>query len=261
MSVVALVAFVAAGAGSTLVGVASADGLKGADASSVAVVELFTSEGCSSCPPADIVLSDLAQASDRGIYALAFHVDYWDELGWHDRFASADNTARQQTYAHAFGRREVYTPQMVVGGIEQFTGSDRDRAWAAITRALSRPPNVRISLRLRATGPDAMRVSYEAPGAPIGSMLNVAAVERAVSVSVRAGENAGRTLRHVNVVRAFVTTHVTSESGSVVIELPPSLPRNWADLIAYVQHASTDGSGMPVLGATRLPLTQAGLTP
>jgi hypothetical protein len=254
ISTVAVVVLVAARTGSPPVGEARADEPTGGNASGVAVLELFTSEGCSSCPPAENVLSNLAQSRDRGIYALAFHVDYWDELGWHDRFASPDNTARQQAYAHAFGRRDVYTPQMIVGGTEQFTGSDGDRAVAAITRALSRPPSVRISLRLRSTGPDAVRVSYEARGAPIGSMFNVAAIERAVSVSVRAGENAGRTLRHVNVVRAFLTTRVTSEAGSVVIELPPSLPRKGADLVAYVQRTSVDGSGMPVLGATRSPL-------
>ena len=100
--------------------------------SPVAVVELFTSEGCSSCPPADVLLSKLSAEtakSGSGVYYLAFHVDYWDRLGWPDRFASADYTARQRAYAAAAGTRQVYTPQAVVNGAGKgFVGSDATAA-------------------------------------------------------------------------------------------------------------------------------------
>jgi hypothetical protein len=253
-SVIALMTLAAASAQSRPLSEARAEEPTRQTASGIAIVELFTSEGCSSCPSADLVLSKLAQSEGRGIYALAFHVDYWDDLGWRDRFASPDNTARQQAYAHAFGMTGVYTPQMIVGGTEQFTGSDRDRAAVAVTRALARPPNVHMSVRVRPIGSTAIAVDYEAPEAPAGSVLNLAAIEWAVSTSVRAGENAGRTLRHNNVVRAFLTTRLTSKTGSVVMQLPPSLPRDGAELVAYVQRPSSDGRGMPVLGATHSPL-------
>jgi hypothetical protein len=240
---------------------ARADEPSGGAASRVAVVELFTSEGCSSCPPADEVLGDLARRSDRPVYALGFHVDYWDNLGWPDRAASPDNTTRQRTYAHAFGAGGLYTPQMIVDGTEQFTGSDRAKAEAAVGRALSRPASVRLSVHPRRTGPAAVAVDYEAQGAPPGSVLNVAVVERVVSTSVRAGENAGKTLRHANVVRALVTAPLSSTTGSVALQLPARLPRDGAEVIAFVQRPSADGGGMPVLGAARSPLTPAPAVP
>ena len=98
-----------------------------AEGGGVAVVELFTSEGCSSCPPADDVLNALAadaRTRHTRVFALAMHVDYWDSLGWPDPFASPAMTSRQQDYARSFGVRGLYTPQMVVGGAEEFTGSD-----------------------------------------------------------------------------------------------------------------------------------------
>ena len=92
-----------------------------ASADEVVVVELFTSQGCSSCPPADRILGELAE--DDNVIALAFHVDYWDYLGWKDEFASAAHTKRQRAYAHAKGERTIYTPQIVVGGIDHAVGS------------------------------------------------------------------------------------------------------------------------------------------
>jgi hypothetical protein len=223
----------------------------GATAGGVAVVELFTSEGCSSCPPADGLLADLARADDHAVYALAFHVDYWDDLGWPDRFASPDHTARQRAYARSFGAGGVYTPQMIVGGTEPFTGSDRGHATAAVARALGRPASVRLSVHVRRTGPRSLTVDYEAPAAPLGSMLNVAVVEHVVSTAVRAGENAGKTLHHANVVLAFRAEPLVSPMGSSVLALRTSQLPDDAELIAYVQRITPDSPGMPVLGAAR----------
>jgi hypothetical protein len=223
-------------------------------AKGVAVVELFTSEGCSSCPPADDVLTELARTSERPVYALAFHVDYWDDLGWPDRFASRESTMRQRAYARALGMGGLYTPQMIVGGTEQFTGSDHDRATAAVARALSHPTDVPLVVRAHASGRDTVTVDFEAPGAPTGAVLNVAVVERSASTSVRAGENAGKTLHHANVVRVFLAAPFRVPAGSVVLQVPPSLPRGDAEIIAYVQQSTSDHGGMPVLGATRATL-------
>jgi hypothetical protein len=217
----------------------------------VAVVELFTSEGCSSCPPADATLAELA--SGRDVYALAFHVDYWDDLGWPDRFASAANTARQRAYASTFGARGVYTPQMIVGGREPFVGSDRDHADAAIARALSSAPVVLLTLQARRTG-DTLTVDYTSPGAPAGAALDVAVVERATSTEVRAGENSGRTLKHTNVVRAFTVVPLASPGGSTTLRIPPGLRAQDGEVIAFAQAPATPGTGMPILGAARAPL-------
>jgi hypothetical protein len=224
----------------------------------VAVVELFTSEGCSSCPPADAVLDDLipARPEVRPVYALAFHVDYWDELGWVDRYASFDNTTRQQTYAHSFSTRDMYTPQMIVGGTEAFTGSDRDRADAAIGRSLAHAAAVRVSLHVQQSGQNAVSVAWSAAGAPAGSVLNIAVVERSVDVSVRAGENAGRKLHHANVVRSFVVVPISAPDGVTTVRVPASLRHDDGEVIAYAQRAAQAGGGMPILGAASAQLPE-----
>jgi hypothetical protein len=217
----------------------------------VAVVELFTSEGCSSCPPADRLLAELAESPDRRVYALSFHVDYWDELGWPDRFASRAFTLRQREYARALGVRAIYTPQMVVNGTEEFTGSDRDRAETAVGHALSRRSQVRLEMHPRWTGPDVTTVGYSASEAPAGATLVMAVVERQAVTSVLRGENAGKTLRHENVVRSLVAVPLTAATGSVVVQVPPSMARPAAELIGWVQREPAFVGGAPVLGAAR----------
>ena len=248
----ALAALASCRSGAASVNEARADEPSGADGA-VAVVELFTSEGCSSCPPADEVLASLADSGDRRIYPLAFHVDYWDELGWPDRFASHANTARQRAYSRALDVRGVYTPQMVVGGTEEFTGSDRGRADASLARALSHPAKVRLSIQPRFTSQDAATVDYTVSEVPAGAVLNVAVVERRVTTSVRSGENAGKTLRHANVVSGFVSVPLTARTGSVMVHFPASLSRDQAELTGFVQR-ETLAAGWPVLGAARAPL-------
>jgi hypothetical protein len=227
---------------------------RAAGAGAVAVVELFTSEGCSSCPPADAVLADLAGAEARGVFALAFHVDNWDGLGWPDRFASPQATARQRDYARAFGGEGMYTPQMIVDGADEFTGNSRDHADAAVAHALARPVGAQLSVVPRRTGSDAISVDFVAAGVPVGSRLTVAVVQRSATTKVRSGENAGRTLRHANVVRAFVALPITGSTGSTAIAVRPALAREEGEVIAFVQRASEGSRGMPVLAATSAPL-------
>ncbi len=222
----------------------------------VAVVELFTSEGCSSCPPADRLLGELAASSPDRVYALSFHVDYWDDLGWPDRFASSAYTDRQQTYARLLGVRGLYTPQIVVNGAEELIGSDRDRAAAAIARALATPARLRLVLHPRWTAPNVVTVDSEASGLADGASLFLALVERQAVTSVPRGENAGKTLRHENVVRSLASVPFVTARGSVVVRVPSSLVPAGAELIGWVQHAPTLAQGMPVLGAARASLPE-----
>jgi hypothetical protein len=226
----------------------------------VAVVELFTSEGCSSCPPADGVLAELSRQGTDGslpVFAIAFHVDYWDDLGWRDRFASPQLTARQYAYRRAFGARGMYTPQMIVDGREQFVGSDRDRAMGSVDEALARPAAATVSLHARARGADAVVVDYDVAGAPAGAVLTIVAVDRSATVSVGAGENAGRTLHHTDVARALATLPLTLHSGTQVLYVPSGAARD--AVIAFVQLPGDGPGGMPILGAARATLTP--LTP
>lgn len=218
-----------------------------------AVVELFTSEGCSSCPPADVLLSDL-ERQNRSIFVLEFHVDYWDGLGWPDRFSSPDWTGRQRAYSRSFGTSELYTPEMIVGGTDPFNGTDRGHAAADVVRSLGQAPPIHVSVRSRAAGPDAVAVDVDAPGAPAGTVVAVALVQREATTDVRAGENQGRTLRHVNVVRAFGVARALA--STVTLRVPKSLRRSEGEIIAFVQRESGASNGMPILGAARAPLAE-----
>jgi len=162
------------------------------------VVELFTSEGCSSCPPADALLFDLRK--DDGILPLAFHVDYWDYLGWQDRFAKHDFTNRQRGYARALGSPMVYTPQMVVNGSEHVVGSARSKVYAAIDEVRQeRTFDLDIGLSL---GND-HTLTVSIPAADYHGDATIWFVRFALEEEspVSSGENAGRLLHHANVVK------------------------------------------------------------
>jgi hypothetical protein len=160
------------------------------------VVELFTSQGCSSCPPAEALLLDLAERED--VLALAFHVDYWDRLGWPDPYSSPEATARQRDYAGHLGEDQVYTPQIVVDGRQGMVGSRRAEVMAAIDAAAA-DPGTTIPLGLgREDG--VLSVSIGA-GQGAGRALLVGFDLRA-DTTVPRGENAGRTILQANVVRS-----------------------------------------------------------
>lgn len=168
------------------------------------LVELFTSEGCSDCPPADALLARLdATQFVPGAQAIVLseHVTYWDHQGWRDPFSLDAVTARQQQYSQDFGLSDLYTPQMVVDGAEQFVGSDSTALIRAVTLAAARPM-LPISIQnARWTG-DTVRFSVRAPASSNAKLIAVLA-ENETHSEVSAGENAGRTLHHVAVVRVL----------------------------------------------------------
>ena len=159
------------------------------------VVELFTSQGCSSCPPADAVLAELASRKD--VLALGFHVDYWDRLGWKDPLSTPGATSRQNDYASQFGRREVFTPQIVIDGQRQAVGSNRGAVLQAIAQS-------------QADSGSAASVTFAADGRSVsigagtgrGKVLLIRYV-RSRTTQVQHGENAGKTAVDVNGVDAF----------------------------------------------------------
>lgn len=210
-----------------------------------AVVEMFTSQGCNSCPPAEDVLSEIDRdARDRGepVYALGFHVDYWDHLGWADPFGAEAHTLRQEAYARALGSRGLYTPQMIVNGVVEFVGSDRRQASSAISSALSEAADttpLALSLQDAPEGTSDGRrvvVEYQAGRLPQPAAFNVAVVERGLENEVPRGENAGRRLRQDGVVRAFTSIPMNVERGRVDLEMPPTLDPRKASVVGYVQN-------------------------
>jgi hypothetical protein len=173
------------------------------------LVELFTSEGCSSCPSADSLLARLQQQQPvpgAQIIALEEHVDYWESLGWHDRFSSRQFTDRQSGYAQSLHLSDDYTPQMVIDGVDQFVGNDSSHALRAIAQA-ARTPKLALKLSpptLNIGRIDTSVVSIAAAGLPAPKAdLYAALVETTASTQVLHGENGGRVLHHVSVVRAL----------------------------------------------------------
>ena len=225
------------------------------------LVELFTSEGCSSCPPADIVLEQLQkeQPVEGGlVIALSEHVDYWNHLGWADPFSSRGFSDRQRGYGRAFGLDSVYTPQMVVNGRAEFLGSDRERAEAVISRAARAPhADVRVTslvdtgmaghLEVRVSGLPSNR-----SGDPVDVLLAI--TENNLRSSVARGENAGRHLGHTAVVRRLTSLGVASPGHPIAADPTLKFDRAWKrkDLSAVV-FAQEHNSGH-VLGAAEVSL-------
>jgi hypothetical protein len=167
-------------------------------AASPVVVELFTSQSCSSCPPADALLAELSRTRPD-ILALDFHVTYWDRLGWKDPYSLSQATGRQRSYAGHFGSDGVYTPQLVAGGRHQAVGSDRAAVLAAIAAAAADGPAA--TLRLERTGAG---LALEAGAGQGTGQLLLVGFDPAHTTRVAGGENGGRTLTEVNVVRSII---------------------------------------------------------
>jgi len=171
------------------------------------LVELFTSEGCSSCPPADLLLARLAQVPN--VLVLSEHVDYWNSLGWADPFSSAQFSQRQQLYGRRFRLEGPYTPQMVVDGTTEFVGNNASAADAAIRSALS---SGKVTVQVSFTDSSARALHIDADSPQKIAVMMALVTDEAVS-KVPRGENGGRTLRHVSVVRRLIKVGTTVEGG------------------------------------------------
>lgn len=201
-----------------------------------AVLELFTSEGCSSCPPAEAVLANIEQqAAGKPIYVLAYHVDYWNRLGWKDSFSDAKFTARQYQYNKQF-TSEVYTPQLIINGKAEYIGSDAPAIESSINSALNSKAATSLNLHAQLRN-DSASIEYNLPGTVSDEQLEIAVVQRQATSSVRAGENAGKTLLHVQIVRDLQTVKLKGKStGSITITLPKQFNvKDW-ELIAFLQN-------------------------
>lgn len=198
------------------------------------VVELYTSQGCSSCPPADALLARMADRED--VLALSLHVDYWDYIGWKDPFAKPQFTARQRGYARAIGDKMVYTPQMVIGGTHKVVGSYPGKVAKAVAAA-RRPAEVEIEV-------SGDRVVLRRPMEAQAMDIHIVRFDPLRETVVKRGENAGRTLQHVNVVTSWRTVSRWSGDRDVALDLPGGDD----GLAVIVQRARTG----PVLGCVRV---------
>jgi hypothetical protein len=189
------------------------------------LVELFTSQGCNSCPPADAYLGDLAKRKD--VVALAFHVDYWDYIGWKDPFAKAAWTQRQRAYQGALRISTIYTPQMVVDGGEHAVGSDRRAVETLIGKAASRS---RPSLSASATA-SGLRLSISGEGR---GELWIVGYDPRHETKVARGENAGKTLAEFNIVRGMTKLEPWS-GGAARLDVPKEALPEGSAFVALLQ--------------------------
>jgi hypothetical protein len=209
-----------------------------------AVVELFTSEGCSSCPPADNAVAKLLKEYNN-VYLLGYHVDYWDNLGWKDVFSNADYTRRQKDYARKLNSG-IYTPQVVVNGEVQFVGSDENKLHAAINKDLKESPQQNLTVTAKAVN-NTINISYQTNST---NNLNIALVQLNAETKVQRGENHGATLHHVNIVRSFQTIALKNNAGNISLNLPAGLSAKDCDVIAFTQDAN-----MKITSATKTNIT------
>jgi hypothetical protein len=224
------------------------------------LVELFTSEGCSSCPPADALLAKLDQSqpiNGADIIVLGEHVDYWDGQGWHDRFSSHQYTERQNEYCGRLHVDSSYTPQMIVDGTDQFVGNDAAHAVRAIQHAAQTP---KIKLVISQPVVDGQKVSASvsspAPMATKKADLYAALVDPKDTTEVRGGENGGHRLQHAGVVRSLQRVGKLKDLGAGPISFSLNAPADAkADQMRVVVFAQESGQGA-VLGAV-----SAGVTP
>jgi hypothetical protein len=215
------------------------------------VVELFTSEGCSSCPPADELLGELTQR--QFVLPLSFHVDYWDYIGWKDRFGDPLFTQRQRAYAEAQGSSMVYTPQMIVAGAIDVVGSDRKAVDKALRTAYTRNTMYRIHVMREQDG----RVVAQFPEAPIGVPATIWLVtyQKSAESHVKTGENAGRSLMTYNVVRSLQKVGMWyGPATEIALKLDPAAKANSPDACAIIANQAEHG---PIIAAAAFSFTKA----
>jgi hypothetical protein len=229
-----------------------------AAATPAVLVELFTSEGCSSCPPADRVLASLDETQPvKGVQVIALsqHVDYWNQFGWKDPFSSAEFSRRQIEYMRVLGTKDVYTPQMIVDGQAEFVGSNLGAAREAITKA-ARSPKADVSLTIKALTPNSLALAVQAENIPEVSRDDKADVMLAVTEGgllskVSRGENSGRDLAHSAVTRKLIkigTVAGGTFGGEPRVDLSPTWKRQNMKAVVFVQERAS----RRVLGAAAI---------
>jgi hypothetical protein len=218
------------------------------------LVELFTSEGCSSCPPADALLAKLVELQPVAgvtVIALEEHVDYWDHQGWRDPFSSADFTARQQRYASLLHIESPYTPEMVIDGRSEFVGNDSERAVHELASA-SRSPKAPVHVMVKDKSTDRVSLAVNVEATKSSGDVLLAIAETGLASDVARGENAGRNLKHSAVVRKLSTIGKLRSGEAFSAEPLVKLSKQWKPenlrAVVFVE----DGGSRKVLGAAEV---------
>lgn len=198
-----------------------------------AIIELFTSEGCSSCPPADELIEDI-QKNNRNeqIYIMAYHVDYWDRQGWKDTFSDPAFSERHRQYGNWLQLHTLYTPQFVINGTSEFVGSNEGAILKTIAKGLDQTPEDRLTLNGKIVG-NKFNVKYSGVE-DRNSTLVLALIQKSAKSNVRSGENSGKTLSHVQIVRELFQFDI-DKNRDLTIDLPSHFDEKTWELIGFLQ--------------------------
>lgn len=201
--------------------------------STPSVVELFTSEGCSSCPSADKLVAMAQNEFNDKTIVLSYHVDYWDRLGWKDPFSKSVNSERQRQYAQHLNLESVYTPQAIVNGKTEFVGSNKSALWNALNNYKS-SGNIFIETEMPMVKNQQLSVKYNYPVLKPNEMLLFELVLKNATTQVKRGENGGATLSHINIVQDIVQKN--ESKGTAIFNLPANFVKENYLIVAFIQN-------------------------
>lgn len=214
------------------------------------LVELFTSQGCSSCPPADAVLREFNDSDS--ILGLAFHVDYWDRLGWKDTFGSPDHTERQWRYARALGERQVYTPQAILNGRAHLVGSKKSAIVDELQSMTASGKGLSVPIALERVG-DVVKLQIAADQVPGRATLYAVYYEPVANVEVERGENAGRQLTYSNIVESVDMLGIVGANGlSLEFSIMEMAMKDGGACALILQTSTENGLPGPIIGASAI---------
>lgn len=239
------------GAGFAILALGGSPGMAEPGTDPVGVVELFTSQGCSSCPPADSVFSELAEKEN--VVALAYHVDYWDYLGWRDTLGNPDNTARQYEYMKAFRARTVYTPQAVINGRKHVNGASKTDIDRAIAEFSGGSGGLNVDVKAARHGSNLMIEADAASGGPREAEVVLVYFDAPTPIQIDRGENTGKTMTYWNAVSGLQVAGMW-HGKPVSFELPMREveKKGTGGCAVLLQAVNADGSPGAILGATVL---------
>jgi hypothetical protein len=200
---------------------------------SPSVVELFTSEGCSSCPSADKLVALAQKEFNDNTIVLSYHVDYWDKLGWKDPYSRSVFTDRQRAYAQHLNLESIYTPQVIVNGKTEFVGSNKSALWNAIS-SYKEENNNRLELQLLEVRNNQLPVTYNYEGIQKNEVVVIELVLKNATTNVKRGENGGATLMHINIVQDMVEK--STANATVTLNLPADFVKENYMVVAFVQN-------------------------
>jgi len=227
--------------------------IAGAGERPLAVVELFTSQGCNSCPPADANLADLAETGK--VITLAYHVNYWDYLGWRDTYGKPEHTVRQQGYGKAFGIRSVYTPQAVVNGRVHVNGAKRAKLDRAIDDLAERGQNLVIDVETSVAGESVMIDVGSGKGGGKKAHIVLVCYDRPAAMQIQAGENAGKTITYFNPVLESVSIGMwDGQPKRVELPLSDVARKGPGGCAVLVQKVGKEGAPGFIVGAATIAL-------